>query len=166
MEWRDGPYACSDGDTTKCPMYNIKIDSIPSYQSGVSGICRVKDEVGNWLIGLVKKPSWGNIKCCPFNGNSTSVGCNNSYDTKTKYQYLYTGNCITPETPRWTTWSNWSDCDKYCYSGVAAGKRTRSRSCKNGTVGELGCTSTNKTILTEPCNMARVTIYAFMFISL
>ena len=77
-----------------------------------------------------------------------------SYDVR-PYQILSTKKCRTPDMARWTEWSRWGACSKNCAgtSQESEGFRSRTRECKGGNVGDVGCHDSYTTKVSERCAM-------------
>ena len=174
LKWREGPYDCKG---PLCPSLYPKEDAFyditgndlhtlwnTSGRVRKFGICRIKDE-NEWIIGTLIKYSelysHKPYQCCPHGGDKTVAGCASSsygpygsYDHQ-PYQILYSGECYTDGMGHWAHWGEWGDCSKTCGSEKRnPGIRTRTRTCEGGNVGDLGCSDSTITTMTEPCRMA------------
>merc|ERR1711990_1334706 len=53
------------------------------------------------------------------------------------------------ECPTWNSWGNWGSCSATCKIddvSVAVPASTRSRTCQNGTPGDIGCEGSDKEV--------------------
>ena len=114
------------------------------------------------------------FQCCPVGGSgatgtpSDTLGCwpqrtpdenifqgeGGTYEAR-PYQILDSLHCRTTDLGYWSEWSEWSECSKQCSNGQSEGVRTKTRSCMNVNIGELGCNDSTTTEIRERCNMVQ-----------